>query len=188
MGEIKFIAISGSPRINGNTDYLVKVFADHCRKLGVNVEVIRLYDYNIKPCISCRLCLEDGKCRIKDDMCKIYPKILSCNGILLASPVYFNNVSAQMKAFMDRTWCLRGKLKWKIGGGIVVGRRYGHELALNAIHSFFLKHEIIIAYRGVVAFAYEKGEIINDKHAINCTKYLAEVMFKLAEKLYTNNS
>lgn len=50
--------------------------------------------------------------------------LLESDAIVLGSPVYFNNVSAQMKAFMDRTWCMRGRLKNKIGGALVVGKRY----------------------------------------------------------------
>jgi len=63
---------------------------------------------------------------------------------VLGSPVYFNNVSSILKAFIDRTWCLRGKLRNKIGAAIVVGRGYGMDSAITAINAFFLKHEIIV--------------------------------------------
>ena len=183
MSTIKITAFSGSPRKGGNTDYLVHTFVDTVKSLGVDAEAVRLCDYKISPCTSCHLCIEKGECVMDDGMVKLYPKLLESDGILIASPVYFNNVSAQAKAFMDRTWSLRGRLKWKVGGAMVVGRRYGHESALNAIHSFFLKHEVIIAYRGVVAFAFKKGDIVNDKHALNCTKRLAESMVDLVRRL-----
>ena len=182
---MKILAFSGSPRKGGNTDILAKIFLDQVNAMGAETELVRLCDYEISPCASCRLCVNTGKCVLEDGMGKLYPKLLEADGILIASPVYFNNVSAQTKAFMDRTWCLKGKLKWKVGGAIVVGRRYGHELALNAIHSFFLKHEMILAYRGVVSFAFEKGEALNDKKAIECTKYLARSMVELIKKLKT---
>ena len=64
-----------------------------------------------------------------------------------------------MKAFMDRTWCIKGKLRNKIGGAIVVGRRYGIESAITAINAFFLKHEMTPANRGVCGIAFEEGEL-----------------------------
>lgn len=183
--RVKIFALSGSPRKGGNTDILTKIFIEYVNDMGAEAELVRICDYQISPCASCRLCVDAGKCVLEDGMRELYPKLLEADGILIASPVYFNNVSAQTKAFMDRTWCLRGKLKWKVGGAIVVGRRYGHELALNAIHSFFLKHEMIVAYRGVVSFAFEKGEALNDKKAIECTRYLARSMVELIRKLKT---
>jgi multimeric flavodoxin WrbA len=75
---------------------------------------------------------------------------------------------------MDRTWCIRGKLKNKIGGAIVVGRRYGAESAITAINAFFLKHEMIIANRGVFGIAFDVGEIKQDKQAIKATEELAK--------------
>ncbi|RLE30760.1 flavodoxin family protein, partial [Candidatus Acetothermia bacterium] len=68
-------------------------------------------------------------------MCEIYPKLLAADALILATPVFFNNVTSTLKAFMDRTWCLRGKLRNKIGGAIAVGRRYGIEAALEAINA-----------------------------------------------------
>ena len=65
----------------------------------------------------------------------ISPMLFESDVIVLGSPVYFNNVSAQMKAFMDRTWCIRGRLRNKIGGAIAVGRRYGIESAITAINA-----------------------------------------------------
>jgi len=77
-----------------------------------------------------------------------------------------------MKAFMDRTWCIRGRLRNKIGGAIVVGKRYGIESAITAINAFFLKHEMIPANRGVCGIAFEEGEIQNDQEAINAAREL----------------
>ena len=82
---------------------------------------------------------------------------------------------------MDRTWCIRGKLKDKIRGGIVVGRGYGLEAALTAIHAFVIKHEMMLGHRGVSGTAYEKGEIIKDKRAIEDTKDLAKRLSELCK-------
>ena len=174
---MSIVYISGSPRKNSNTDYLLKI------TLSVTGgQFIKLADYRIEPCKSCRACQKLGKCVIDDDMCNIIiPTLLKADAIVIGSPVYFNNVSAQTKAFIDRTWCIRGRLRNKIGGAIVVGRRYGIESAITAINAFFLKHEMIVANRGVCGIAFEEGEIIKDTEAINAAKKLGERIKELGK-------
>ena len=184
---IQALGICGSPRTGGNTEILLKMCLDELQKLNVKVEAIKLSAYEIKPCFSCRKCITLDTCCIRDDMTKIIiPKLLAADIIVIATPVYFNNVSSHVKILMDRTWCIRGKLKDKIGGGIVVGRGYGLELALTAIHSFMLKHAMIIGYRGVSAQGYEKGDVLKDKRAIEDTIKLAHRLYELAKKLNPN--
>ena len=178
------LVVSGSPRRNGNTDYVCRVFIEEAEKLGRKTEFVRVADYRIRPCVSCRACLGRGECVIKnDDMSKLYSKLLAADAIVIVSPVYFNNVTAQLKAFMDRTWCLRGKLKDKVGGAIVVGRRYGHEAAVNAIISFMLKHDMILGMRGVVVFGYERGEAAKDHKGLEDVRKLARRIDELLRKL-----
>ena len=117
---------------------------------------------------------------------KITPMLLESDAIILGSPVYFNNVSAQVKAFMDRTWCLRGRLRNKIGGVVVVGRRYGIEGAVTAINAFFLKHEMIPANRGVCGFAYEEEEIVLDEEAFEAAKRLGSRIKELLDLFHQN--
>jgi len=176
------LLISGSPRKGGNTDVICNMLEEELEKFD-RVNVVRICDYNIKPCISCRECVKKGECLIEDDMKKIYPLLFKAKAIVIISPVYFNNVTAQLKTFIDRTWCIRGKLKNKIGAAIVVGRRYGHEMAINAIHSFFLKHEMIIGTRGIVVMGYEKGEAKKDKEGIRDVKKLAKRIAELLERV-----
>jgi len=179
------LCIYGSSRKNGNTEILARYVADKFKHKGVNVEVLCLCDLDIKPCISCRSCVNNrGFCSIDDDMTRIIiPRLLSVDGLVVASPVYFNNVSACVKIFMDRTWCLRGKLKDIVGGSIVVGRGYGAELALAAIHAFMLKHEMILGTRGVTGFAYEKGDIKSDVEAFKWCTRLVDRMYELMSKV-----
>ena len=160
---------------------MLNVVLDELSTLGVYTEAVNVCKINIKPCTSCRTCVETGKCSINDDMTHVViPKLISTDILIVATPVYFNNVSACTKAFIDRTWCLRGKLRNKIGGGVVVGRGYGLELALDAIHSFMLKHEMIICHRGVSCRAYKIGEALTDKQAIRDAKRLAKRLYELA--------
>lgn len=173
------IYISGSPREKSNTDYLLK--------LALSItggQFVKLTDYSVQPCKSCWACRKLSRCVIDDDMnSTLIPMLLESDVIVLGSPVYFNNVSAQLKAFMDRTWCIRGQLRNKIGGAIAVGRKYGIESAITAINAFFLKHEMIPANRGVCGTAFEEQAIAKDKGAIEPAKKLGNRIKELASIL-----
>jgi len=186
---MKALGICGSPRTRGNTEIMLGFVLGELKSLGAETETINVCRMNIRPCTSCRTCVTTGKCCVDDDMTRVVvPKLLSADIVVVASPVYFNNVSACTKAFIDRTWCLRGKLRNKVGGGVVVGRGYGLELALAAIHSFMLKHEMIVCHRGVSCRAYELGEALSDKRAIKDAKRLASRLYELAAIIRSENT
>jgi multimeric flavodoxin WrbA len=177
---LKVLGICGSPRVDSNTEMLLDVALNEFDEKHFKTEKILLCEYVLKPCLSCGYCIENQECCIEDDMTIIIiPKLVDSHIIIIASPVYFNNVSGQVKVFMDRTWSIRGRLKDKIGGGVVVGRGYGLESALTAIHAFMLKHEIVLGHRGVSGTAYEKGEMLLDKRAIEDAKELAKRLSEL---------
>ncbi len=167
---MRVLCISGSPRPEGNTEYLLRIVAN---ELGG--EIVRLAAYEFAHCKACWHCRDTGRCVFNDDMtAKLEPLLLESDAVVFGSPIFFNNVTADMKAFMDRTWHLRGCLRNKIGGAVVVGRRYGAESAITAINSFFLKHDMIVANRGVTGLAFEKGEIARDAEAIGAVQNLAQ--------------
>ncbi len=107
MTDKKIFIINGSPRKNWNTDKMCQSFADGAKSKGVSVETIYLYDLNFKGCRSCFACkLKGGKnfsrCAYPDDLTPILDKISKCDGLILASPIYFGNVTAEMRAFVER--------------------------------------------------------------------------------------
>ncbi len=111
---MKILAIAGSPRRGGNTDTLLDQTIAGARSAGAEVEHIILSRLKIAPCIECNHCFETGRCVVKDDHQLLYDKTLEADGIMLASPIFFMNVSAQTKAFIDRfqcLWALRNVLK-----------------------------------------------------------------------------
>lgn len=117
--------VSGSPRRDSNTDHLLDLMLSI-----TGGQFVKLTDYQIEPCKSCWACRGVDECTLDDDMSDVLtPMLFAADAIVLGSPVYFNNVSAQLKAFIDRTWSIKGKLRNKIGGAVVVGRRYGAESA-----------------------------------------------------------
>jgi multimeric flavodoxin WrbA len=172
---MNIIYLSGSPRKRSNTDYLL-----HQMLHQTGGKLMKLTDYAIEPCRSCWKCRKKGVCAINDDMKTfIIPKIVAADALVIGSPVYFNNVSAQLKSFIDRTWSIKQKLRNKIGATVVVGRRYGAEGAIMAINAFFLKHEMLIANRGVSGIAFRSGEIKGDSESIEAGSKLAKRVLEL---------
>jgi multimeric flavodoxin WrbA len=178
------LCISGSPRASSNTDYLLRRILD-C----IGGDLIKLTDYHIEPCTACWACVRTRSCCVDDDMTRlIIPKVLAADALVLGTPVYFNNVSAQLKAFIDRTWPLRGELCNKIGGTVVVGRRYGAEGAIAAMNAFFLKHEMIVVDRGVCGLAYRPGEVRDDAESLQASDRLARRILELGKRFVAVSS
>jgi len=182
MKDIFVAGVSGSPRKKGNTSLMVQKALKGAGRIDVvRTEFIDLAGMNIQNCLGCETCRKkESLCvAIKDDMEKIYPKLLSCDALILGSPVYFGDVSGLMKAFIDRTTCLGGtpakeleySMKWKLGGGIAVGgaRHGGQEFTLKTLHNFFLIHGMLVVsgipssgYWGAAGWASGRGEVLED--------------------------
>lgn len=100
----KVLILSGSPRLNSNSDILCNEFMRGAAEAGNDVEKIRIAAKNIAPCHGCYYCTEhNGECVSKDDMAEILQKMIDADVLVLASPVYFYAIDAQMKAVIDRT-------------------------------------------------------------------------------------
>ncbi len=177
---MKIVGILGTPRRNSNTEILLDRLLNMLESKSCKVEKICLRDLDIKPCTSCRACLGNGWCVLDDDMTRIVaPKLLEAYAIVVATPVHFDNVSALAKIFMDRTWWLRGKLRNKVLGCIVVGRGYGLDTALMSIRSWALKHHMIVGDRGVAARGFEYREVLKDERAMKDLINHAERLYDL---------
>jgi len=114
---IEVLAFNGSPRKKGNTEVLLNAVTRGVEKAGGSIDIIRLCDLNISPCIGCGGCSKKGKCVIKDDMTILYDKISSAKRIVLASPIYFYGITSQAKAFVDRIQALWSR-KYLLGAGV----------------------------------------------------------------------
>lgn len=154
---MKVLGIVCSPRIGGNTEILLSEALAGAKDFGAEVEMITLAGKNLSYCDGCESCLETKRCKIQDDMQEIYPKLLEADGIIWGTPVYFWSVSAQAKAFIDRTYVFREDrpLRNKVAGVVVVTRRAGATQAFNIFQSFFTIHRMILAGG---AIAYERRE------------------------------
>jgi multimeric flavodoxin WrbA len=148
----RVLILKGSPREHGNSSVLAESAANGAKEAGAEVESIYLHGLDIRACDACDLCT-DGACVIEDDMQPLYPKLATADSILLASPIYWFTMSAQLKLCIDRWYGFQGK-RWvelnKKKFGVIL--TYGDtdlysSGAINAIHTFesmtrFLKSEI----------------------------------------------
>lgn len=103
---LKVIGISASPRLNGNSDLLLRQALAGAKSAGAQTEYLRLADFKIAPCIECNSCYKTGRCVVKDDYQIISAKILDADRLIFATPIFFMAVSAQAKALIDRCQCL----------------------------------------------------------------------------------
>ena len=110
MGDVKVLILKGSPRIDGNTWIMADRIAAGAEEVRAQVESVYLNGLDIQPCDHCDSCKggHDVGCVVEDDMQDLYPKLRAADAILIASPVYWFNVSAQVKAVIDRIYALAG--------------------------------------------------------------------------------
>jgi multimeric flavodoxin WrbA len=136
---LRIAAVVGSPRPKGNTSFLVDRALEEASQLGAETEKIMLSRYRVSPCLGHDDCQSFQVCRQKDDASWIIDRFRTADGVILATPVYYYNVSAQMKAFIDRNYFLytHGQgYQAKAVGLIVVGESIGNEDTLHTLRQF----------------------------------------------------
>jgi multimeric flavodoxin WrbA len=157
---VKVLGIVCSPRKEGNTEILVREALEAAGELGSETELFLVAGKDIAPCDGCGVCLEKGVCRINDDMQTIYQQLELADGVILGTPVYFWNVSAQAKAVMDRTFALfrTGIVRGKIAASLVAARRIGAGQVINLLNSYYKMHGMMIAGWGI-GYGMAKGDV-----------------------------
>ena len=165
---MNILILSGSPRKNGNTDLLVEAFAKGASEKH-HVEVVSVHDYKVNPCMGCNACFtsEGNTCVQKDDMLLIYEKLANADMLVIASPVYFYGLSAQLKAVIDRCHNpIRDTFHIKKAALILVGAASLPEL----FDSILAQYQLCINYfhiedmgRVLVRGAKEKGGVRDTK-------------------------
>ena len=169
---MRILGIASSARKQGNSAILLAEAVNHLRT-DFETEIVFLTDHRIEPCDGCHYCEAHGSCRTNDDMRELSAKLPRADAILLASPSYMGGVASRLRAFMERTWPLRkGQMAGKIGSYIVTGRRR-IGMVSAAMTEYFTRLGMI-AVPGVLGYAFEPGEIVQDGEAMSQTRRLAE--------------
>jgi len=119
----QLLILVGSPRKEGNSAFLAGRAADAARAGGASVECVFLHDLDVRPCEGCHVCREsvDAECVLRDDMTGLYPKLRAADAILIATPIYSYDMTAQTKLLIDRLYALGS---WRDGNALS-GKRFG---------------------------------------------------------------
>ncbi len=126
--RLRVVAINGSPHVAiGNTSLMLRMMEPVLAKEGIDLEEVFLASMRIEYCVGCGVCMEKSTCWRQDDHAEIIEKMLGADGVILASPVYYKHVTAQMKTFLDRSVAYGHKPRaaWKPGMAISVSSGMG---------------------------------------------------------------
>ena len=187
---MKVLAINGSARKAGNTAILLHTVGDVLKEAGIDVEIVSFAEQIIEPCRACWACSDTGQCAHQEDpFPEIFKKMEKADGILLGSPVYAANVTANMQAFLERAAHIAdtnpGFLAHKAGAAVVAARRDGALGALDTMNHFFLTHEMYIAgsLYWNVAYGQLPGDVRYDPEGMATMKSLGHSLVYLLRSL-----
>ncbi len=189
---MKVLAINGSGRKDGNTADMLGIALGELEKESIETEMIQLAGNAIRGCTACRACARnlDKKCVMDDDIVNdCIDKMIQADGIILGSPTYFANITAEMKALIDRvglvTRCNGFLLRRKAGAAVVAVRRGGSIAAFDSINHLFLISEMIVpgSIYWNLGFGMDPGDVLKDEEGVKTMKVLGENMAWLLKKI-----
>ncbi|MBU1745534.1 MAG: flavodoxin family protein [Proteobacteria bacterium] len=189
---MKVVAFNGSARAKGNTAILLNVVLEELSKEGIETELVTLAGEDVPGCRACYKCFEkaDGHCAVTGDIVnECIDKMRAADGILLGSPTYFSDVTAGMKALIERAGMTAranpGILRRKVGAGVVAVRRAGAMHAFTSLNLFFLIGEMIVVGSSYwnIGIGREPGEVEKDAEGVQIMKTLGQNMAWLMKKV-----
>ncbi len=190
---MKVVAFSGSARKNGNTAILVNHVFKELEKEGIRTDLFQLAGKKIRGCIACYKCFErkNRRCSVEKDVVNdCIAMMLEAEGIILASPTYFSDVSSEMKALIDRAGMVsranEDMLKRKVGAAVAVHRRGGAIHSFDTMNHFFFIGQMIVPGSSYWNFGVGRdiGDVEKDEEGIQTMKQLGQNMAWVLKKLY----
>jgi multimeric flavodoxin WrbA len=182
---MKVIAFNGSARKDGNTAVLVRYVFEELEKEGIQTEMVQLAGEKIHGCRACFACfkMKDNKCVFDDDIVnKCIGMMIEADAIILASPVYFANMSSELKALIDRVGFVQrangNMFKRKVGAPVIAVRRAGAVFTHDAINHFFFISEMIVPGSSYwnMGFGLNKEDVKNDNEGETTMRDLGKNM------------
>ena len=190
---MKVVAFNGSARKDGNTATLVRRVFEELENEGIGTELVQLAGKKARGCIACFKCAtkQNRRCSVDNDIVNdCIGKMESAEGMILASPTYFTDVTAEMKALIDRagmTAKANGDMfRRKVGAAVVAVRRGGAIHAFDTLNHFFTISQMVIpgASYWNVGIGREIGDVAQDEEGLHTMKVLGENMAWVLKKLY----
>jgi multimeric flavodoxin WrbA len=182
---VKVLAVNGSPRRHGNTAILIDEVLTRLRAAGIETEHVSLSGYRLAGCTACDKCstTRDLSCALQDDgFNDLFAKMVAADGIILGSPVYFADMTCDLKALVDRAGYVSvvcgGALKRKVGAAVVAVRRAGAVHTLDSINHLFQCSGMLVVGSSYwnLGIGRERGEVRNDVEGIQTMRELGDVM------------
>jgi len=189
---MKVVAFNGSPRPQGNTCRLVRQVFAVLQREQIETELVQVGGQPIRGCTACYRCFQnkDGRCVQSGDVVNdCIAKMRQADGILLASPTYFADITPELKALIDRAGFVAGAndnfLKRKVGAAIVAVRRGGAIHAFDTLNHFFLIRQMIVpgSCYWNMGFGREQGEVEKDEEGLRTMTVLGENLAWLLKRL-----
>jgi len=184
------IAINGSARKDGNTAILINCALQELEREGIKTELIQLAGQRVRGCTACLKCFEqrNKRCVIDDDCVNdCIQKMMAADGIILGSPVYFSDVTAEMKALIDRAGFVsmaNGELfRRKVGAAAIAVRRTGAIHTADTLLHFLLGRDMILPGFPGVGFGLNIGDVERDHEGVDRMKAIGQNMAWLLKVL-----
>ena len=186
------IAFNGSPRKEGNTSLLIREVFSELEKEGIATEMIHVGGSPIRGCTACMKCGEDknSRCAMSGDSLNSYlEKMFAADAIILGSPVYFTDVTAEMKALIDRAGFVARQngdlLRRKVGAAVVAVRRAGSIHTFDTLNHFFLINQMVVPGSSYwnMGFGRAPGDVSADEEGMQTMRTLGSAMAWLLKKI-----
>ena len=183
---MKVLLINGSPKANGNTarslQEMVSVFA----KEGVETEIIHVGNKDIRGCVACGFCYKNGKCVVEDIVNECAQKFAECDGMVVASPVYYASANGTLISFLDRLFYSSNcDKRMKVGASVAVARRGGCSATFDQLNKYFTISGMPVAssqyWNSVHGGA--PGEVEEDAEGLQTMRTLAKNMTFLMKSI-----
>ena len=135
---MKVLLINGSPRANGNTSIALEEMVKIFKEEGIETELIQVGNLNIRGCVACGKCSDNGGCAMDDIVNEVAKKFEACDGLVVGSPVYYAGANATLTALLARLfYSTRFDKRMKVGASVVVARRGGLSSTFDELNKFF---------------------------------------------------
>ncbi len=182
----KVLMLNGSPRPDGNTSLALAEMAKVFEKEGVATETILVGDQDVRGCVACLSCAKNGKCAFNDIVNEIAPKFEECDGLVVASPVYFASANGTLISLLDRLfYSTPFDKRMKVGASVVVARRGGCSATFDELNKYFTVSGMPVApsqYWNSV-HGHQPGEAAEDAEGLQTVRVLARNMSFLIKSI-----
>lgn len=183
---MKVLLINGSPRVNGNTSLALKEVEKVLNEEGIETITMQIGSQDIRGCIACNQCRKLGHCIFDDVVCKANEVFKDCDGLVVASPVYYASANGTLISFLDRLFYSKNfDPSFKVGASIAVARRGGCSATFDELNKYFTISNMPIAssqYWNSV-HGREKGEASDDLEGLQTMRTLARNMVFLMKSI-----